>query len=115
LTQTLAVNQRNDLYIGLDGNLAQAFGLQAVLQAAQQAAKTRLGEMIYATDQGLPFFEAVWVGVPNLSQYSAYLRRTLLAVADVTDVSELTLSRSDNLLTYRAVIRTTYGTGAING
>lgn len=111
----LAVNAKNDLYLSATGDLATADGLTAVMQAAAQAAKTQLGEMIYATDQGLPNFAAVWNGSPNLSQFEAYLRRALLAVTDVTGIESLDVTIAAGVVSYRAVIRTIYGLGVVNG
>lgn len=115
MTRTFAADANNDIYLGPDGSLALVSDLQATLQAAQQAAQTQLGEMEYAVDQGLPNFEVVWNGAPNLAQFEAYLRRTLLAVAHVVAIQDLTISRDDNRLSYTATIETDYGTGAING
>lgn len=113
--QTLAVNNQNDLYIGDDGNIAVVFNLQGTLQACEHAAKTKLGEMIFSTDQGVPMFELVFVGVPNLQQYEAAVRATLLSVAGVDDIVSFLMDLVDNELTYTAVIKTIYGTGSING
>lgn len=113
--RVIAVDENNDLYIGADGSLAMATELDAVMQAAQQAAQTQLGEMQYAVDQGVPNFATVWNGAANLSQFEAYLRRTLLAVDHVTGVQDLTVSVANNALSYAATILTDYGPGALNG
>lgn len=115
MSRVIAVDSKNDLYIGPDGSLATATDLEAVMQACQQAAQTQLGEMIYAVDQGLPNFAAVWNGAPNLSQFEASLRATLLAVEGVTAVVSLAATRAGNKLTYQATIETIYGLGALNG
>jgi len=115
MTLVLAVDANNDLYVGANGSLATASQLQAVLQAAQQAAQTQLGEMIYAVDQGVPGFETVWNGAPNLAQFDAFLRRTLLAVPDVTGVESVEIARRNNVLSYVARIQTSFGPGVLNG
>lgn len=115
MTKTLAVDSNNDIYLGADGGLAIAVDLQATLQAAQQAAQTQLGEMEYAVDEGLPNFQVVWNGTPNISQFDAALRQALLGVAHVTGVQDLAIARADNKLSYTATIITDYGQGAING
>lgn len=113
--RVIAVDSKNDLYIGHDGSLAIATAKQAVLQAAQQAAQTQLGEMMYAVDQGVPNFAAVWNGAANVSQFEAYLRRTLLAVDHVTGIRDLTISVGGNKLSYVATLETDYGPGVLNG
>lgn len=115
MTVTIAVNSDDDIYIGSDGNLALARDLQATLQACRQAASTMLGEMIYNTDQGIPYFQAVWIGVPQLQQYESYLRIAFLNVAGVTDINSLTISQEGDTLMYTAEIITVYGQGVISG
>jgi hypothetical protein len=115
MTRVIAVDSNNDLYIGPDGSLALATGLAAVMQAAQQAAQTQLGEMMFAVDQGVPNFAVIWNGSPNVSQFDAYLRRALLAVDHVTGISELTITTGGNKLSYTATIETDYGPGVLNG
>lgn len=115
MSRVLSVDSSNDIYIGPDGSLATSTGVNAVMQACQQAAQTQLGEMIYAVDQGLPNFAAVWNGAPNISQFEAYLRATLLAVDGVVAVVSLATTRADNRLIYEATIQTIYGLGTING
>lgn len=113
--RVIAVDSNNDLYIGADGSLAMATALEAVLQAAQQAAQTQLGEMMFAVDQGVPNFAAVWNGAANVSQFDAYLRRAILSVEHVTGISDLSITVAGNKLSYTATIETDYGPGVLNG
>lgn len=115
MTQTLAVNDFNDIYIGRDGNLVIAYDLDAVLQACSQVAKSLLGEMVLAIDQGIPYFQTVWVGVPNLQQFESALRRAFLGVTGVVEVVSLVTSLTGDVLQYTAEIRTIYGSGVVNG
>lgn len=111
--QCFAVNDNNDIFLGKDGNLSIVFDLQGTLQACAHAAKTILGEMIFATNQGLPNFQVVWVGVPNLQQYEAAVRATILAIDGVSEVVSFLADMSDNTLTYTITIRTIYGVGVV--
>ena len=115
MTQTFGVNSNNDVYIGPDGNLVVRSGEQAVLTACANAAKAQLGEMQFATENGIPNFQTVWVGAPNLAIFEAYLRRALEGVDGVIEVTELTTAVSDGNLSYKATIRTVYGRAEING
>lgn len=115
MSLVLAVNANNDLFIGPDGSLALARNLEAVEQAAQQAAASQLGEMVLAVDRGVPNFAVTWNGAPRLGQFEAYLRRAIMAVDGVLEVQELRTSRAGNVLSYRATIRTIYGQGVLNG
>lgn len=113
MTRTFAVDQFNDLVIGQDDRLSIVDGLSAVLQNCEHAAKTILNEMVLAQGEGIPYFEAVWIGVPNLAVWEASFRARILAVADVLSIDALTLGRTGETLTYRATIATVYGTGEI--
>jgi len=115
MTLTVAVDDKNDLFIGADGSLALFSGLPAVTQNCEHAAKTQRGEMIYAVDEGLPNFETIWNGSPNRLQFEAFMREALEGVQDVIEVSELVSVVVGDELQYRADISTTYGTGTVNG
>lgn len=103
-----------DLTIGDDGNLVIVTDLNAVLADAARAARTLLGEMVLAIDEGIPYFEVVWNGSPNLNQYQASLRDRILNVPGVLEVVSLSLGQSASTLDYEAVIRTIYGTGTVS-
>lgn len=114
MTTTLAADASNDLFINGAGVLATRSGLLAVLQVCEHAAKTLRGEMLFAVDQGLPYFTTVWGGSPNRPQFEAALRRALLAVPDVLDIVELETQAANNVLSYRVTIKTIFGVGAFN-
>ncbi|ECF2272453.1 hypothetical protein CUR65_12130 [Salmonella enterica subsp. enterica serovar Legon] len=113
--RSLAVNSNNDIYIGDDGSLAVAREIYAVKHSSTQAAKAQLGEMMYATDRGLPTFDVIWNGSPNPAVYEAWLRRTLLECSGVHEVRALNVSVAGSDLKYSATIITDYGEIAING
>lgn len=114
MTQTFGVNSDNDIFINSSGNLDIQTGIKATLQACAQISKAQLGEMIYEAQSGIPNFQVVWVGVPNLAQFEAYLRTALLSVEGVSNILNLTTSISNNVLSYTAVIQTIYGQGSLN-
>lgn len=103
----------NDLYLDADGNISISFDLQAALQACAQAAQTLLGEMVFNVNQGIPYFQTVWVGVPNIQQFNAALRAAFLAVPNVVEVISLVTSQINDTLTYSAIIRTSFGSGTL--
>jgi ribosomal protein S11 len=115
MSLTLAVDNKNDLFVNTSGNLATAADIQACMQAAQQAAQTQLGEMQYFVDRGIPNFDVVWNGHPSVAQFNAALRRELMKVTDVVDVPELSTSLAGGKVVYSVTIRTTFGLVAIDG
>lgn len=115
MTQSFALNNRNDLFIGADGRLAIATGLEAVLFACQNAVQALLGEMPFDVDRGMPNFETIWNGSPNLAQFEAAARAMILSVDGVVAVQSFTVGIVGDVVQYAAVIETRFGTDTING
>lgn len=115
MTRIFAVDKNNDLYINEQGMLAINTGLQSVLQNCEHAAKAQLNEMVLNYDQGVPNFQTIWNGSPNIAQFRAGLRRAILAVEGVTNIDSLEITVSNNVLSYSAIIATIYGPGILNG
>ena len=124
MTATFGVNANNDLYLDNQGNIAIVRNIEATLEACAHACKAILGEMVLATDQGIPYFQVVWVGTPNIPAFTNAIRQAILQVEGVVEIVSLIVSRatapangrnSQNTLAYSAIIRTVYGTGSING
>jgi hypothetical protein len=115
MTQLLAVDENNDLFLSRTGNLAISRNIEAVLQACEHVAKAQLLEMVLAQERGIPNFETIWNGSPNVAQFEAYLRRNILTVDGVIDILSLEISVLNNILAYTITIQTVYGLGVING
>lgn len=113
MTQTFATNENNDIYLGRDGNIVIASGIDGVLNACETIARSQLGEMILSIESGLPNFQAVWVGSPNYAIFQAYLRNALVSVPGVLDVKDISILNKDNTLQYTATIQTQFGSGVI--
>lgn len=112
----------NDMYLTQQGDISMSTDLQAVLEECAQAARTLLGECIYDTTIGIPYQQVVWVGVPNISQFTAALRAAFLNVVGVTEVISIIAEQTNNLsisqqsasmLSFTAIIQTIYGTGTV--
>ena len=115
MTQSLAINARNDLFIGDDGSLALVTGVYAVELACKTIVRTMLGELQFEQDQVTPNFTEVWVGGPRLAQFEAYFRQMVGSRQDVTGIPSFEMSVADGVLAYTAVIETIYGELSING
>lgn len=115
MTQTLGTNANNDIYLGPTGNLVVDNGQKAVEDACQTAAQLQLGEAVLQTQLGMPNFQTIWVGVPNVAIWEAYLRRTFLSVNGVLAVTALVVTVADNVLAYTATIQSVYGEIFLNG
>lgn len=112
--RTFATTDTNDFAL-IGRSLALTTDLQAVLLVCAHAAKALLGEMVFAKDQGMPYFQTVWVGAPTTAPFEAAFRERIARVPGVTGIDELTTSQVGDSMTYQAVIVTIYGTGTLNG
>lgn len=114
MTRTFQVNENNDLFMA-SGTLTFASDIQAVLLICEHAAKTILGELVFATGQGLPYFETVWTGNPTTAPFEAAFRLRIPQIEGVDSIEELTTEQVNGVMRYEAVINTIYGQGRING
>lgn len=112
MVRTFNTNANRDIFIGEDGLLSVATGIEAVLKACETASLAQLGEMVLATGLGIPNAETIWVGVPNFALWESYLRATLQSVEGVDTVAAINISIADNTLNYTATIVTEFGSGS---
>ena len=115
MTTQIAVNANNDIHRDASGNLALVYDIDAIKEAAQQAAQSIQGQMQYDVDRGLPTFRTLWSGAPSLAQFKAALRRELLLVAGVTQVRDLVATLQEDMARYSVTIVTIYGPAVLNG
>ena len=112
--QIWAVNANNDIST-TNGRLNIATGQQAVLQNCEHAVKAITREMIYSYDRGVNTFDSIWSGSPNVLSFESSVRAALIRVENVVSVDEFNAELIGNSIQYDATIRTTFGTGVING
>lgn len=113
--RSLGVNADNDLHLDPSGNLAVSVDLGAVAAACEHVMQAVLGEMVFATGRGLPFWETVWGQSPNRTAFENAARKALRGVPGVTSVPSLGAQVRDGVLTWQAVIETSFGQSAIGG
>ena len=109
MTLTLTTNENNDIFIGDDGNLSTSRGIEAVKFIAKGVAETQRGEIVLDVEKGLPNFESLWNGVPNIPQYEAALRLALSEVQGVESIESLVVANVEGVFKYTAVLKTTAG------
>jgi len=113
--KVFAENENNDIYIGSNNQIAIDIDLEAVLQACQAAIEIRQGEALYSQENGIPYENVVWNGTPNLQQFEFFIRKQILKVVDVINITDFSVTSNDNILKYQITIETSFGTGEING
>lgn len=104
----------NDLTLNSRNDISMVSGLNACLQSCESAVSTILGEKIYNQNEGIPAFEIIWNGTPNLVQARLAIISTIEKVDNVLEVSNFDFIATDNEFKYTATIKTTFGLGNIN-
>lgn len=115
MTQTLGINNDNDIYLNDSGNIALLSGIEAVADACRTISRAQLGEMVLTASQGIPNFQTVWIGVPNLRLWQSYLKNAIINVDGVQEIKNLEYETKENVLSYIITIKTTFGITQING
>lgn len=112
--RTFATTDTNDFAL-VGRSMVLSSNLAAVLSVCEHAAQAILGEMVFAKDQGMPYFETVWVGAPTTAPFEAAFRARIMRVTGVINIDELTTEQVGDTMRYRATIATIYGPGVVNG
>ena len=77
--KTFATTGTNDFLV-TSRSLVFAADIDAVLLVCRHAAQAILGEMVFAQDQGMPYFETVWIGAPTTAPFEAAFRARIAQV-----------------------------------
>jgi hypothetical protein len=112
--KTFTTNASNDLAVS-GRSLTLSSDLQVVLLVARHCAQAILGEMVLAQEQGMPYFQTIWVGAPTTAPFEAAFRERIQQIEGVTGIEELTTEQVGDRMQYQATITTIYGAGSING
>lgn len=71
--------------------------------------------MQYAIDRGIPYYQTLWTGSPNVLAFEAAARDAISSLKGVTGIDSFAARLQDNVLTYSVTINTIYGATVING
>lgn len=110
-----AENDKRDIFLGPNKQIAINEGLHGLIQAAKSAVEIQAGEAIYAVKRGVPTEMTVWDGNANLQQFEFFARRQILTVSGVNEITEFDADIEGDVLSYRATIKTIYGEGSVSG
>jgi hypothetical protein len=113
--RTFATTSPTNDFLVSGRTLVLASDIDAVLLVCRHCAQAILEEMVFAKDQGMPYFETVWIGAPTTAPFEAAFRDRIMRVDGVTGIEELTAAQVGDKMQYSAVIATAYGTGVLNG
>lgn len=112
--RSIAVNGKNDIYLGADGNLAMAVDLDAVSQGCEHAMKTQYQECVLNLSVGVKTLDTIWNDYKP-QQFEASARKNLALVPNVTGVRTFNVEQVGDEANYTAEIASTYGPIAIAG
>lgn len=114
--RTLLTNSDNDLYYDDSGNLASASAsVEAVLQVCRNYALAIRGEMLAKRQKGMPYFQVVFSGKPDIDLFEAFFKKRIAEVEGAIGVKRFAGWIEDGMLKYEATINTIYGDGVIRG
>ncbi|ATW57893.1 putative structural protein [Pseudomonas phage tabernarius] len=112
-TSTLQIDSNNDLYLPDGRNLVLLTGTEAVVQDVRCATLMRKGEDVYDVLSGVDYLGYIFTPQPSYDNARRSLISNIESSPDVLTVESLTMTVTENTLTYEAKIRTTYGQIAI--
>lgn len=112
---TFQSTSTNDFAVDAGKSLSLLGGVNGIAQTARQHMQARRAEMFLNANKGVPFASLAWAGAPNVAQFEAAGRATLLQVEGVTAVLSFTARLDGNTLSYVAFIGTIFGEAELLG
>lgn len=110
---TIITDSNNDIHLNNAYSVSFGTGIDAVKASCEYAVKTMMGELIYQGDNGIPAFNIIWSGNPNIPQAENAIREALLKVENVVGVPSVEAFVNGDVFNYTAVIETIFGTTTI--
>jgi hypothetical protein len=112
---TYATNEDNDIFVDGSNSIVLKSDENAVAQSSVQAVRAKRNEMPFASEDGIPYFETIFIGNPDIAQIDFYYIQEIQKVPNVVRVLSLTSEIKDNVYEYRAEIETVFGNTFIEG
>lgn len=112
---TIARDENCDLYLDDNGAIATIEGADACAQIISAKMRTSLGEMQLNMQNGVPYFQTVFVDKSFIPIWQDQVIKMLEAIDFVTEVSSFDCNTDGDMLKYTAEIKTDNGTVTING
>jgi len=83
--------------------------IQAVADVAKNVVQTLQSELILNQDGGLPYLNVIWSGTPEIEKIKSIIASAIEEVDNVLQVESLDAFVKNNILSYNATIKTTFG------
>ena len=111
---TIATTDTGD-FAFQNGDIYLIAGLDEVIQTCEQSIKQSRGELPFAQQKGVSYFDNLFTGNRNLQLFRAQLREELLTVNDVFAVTSVEIKQVNDKIDYQVTIKTTFGEGRVSG
>lgn len=111
---TLGTNDTNSIYADQTGSLVVLSGAVALAQTLGQISRTRRGEMVFATDKGIPYWDTVFQ-TKDILMFEAAMRAEFMKHPEVNRINSFVVTISGEELAYVSEIDTIYGVVKVNG
>lgn len=108
-TSTIMINSNNDLYLPDGRNLVLLTGTEAIAQDVRCATLMRKGEDVYDVLSGVDYLGYIFTPQPSYDDARRSIALNIESSPDVLSVDSLTMTITENTLTYEAEVRTIHG------
>lgn len=98
--RTVATNDKNDIFLDANNNLAIAGDDLSMMQTIRHAVLTLAGEMQLDVKAGVPYFETVFTDNPDLDTFRQEVQRAAMQVEGVEKISDFEMQVQDKVLRY---------------
>lgn len=115
MIKTITTDSNNDLLVTNNKSISMSSDLDAISLICEHTVKTMLGELILQGDIGIPNFQLIWNGSPNIPQAENAIREAIMGIDGVISVPSLSAFVENNTLVYNATIQTIYGEASLVG
>ncbi|MDR0675640.1 MAG: hypothetical protein LBF97_01180 [Elusimicrobiota bacterium] len=112
---SILTDANNDIYLNSKKSIAIGEDKQALSQIIKNSILTLLGEIELDTTKGIPYFDSLFLGIPDLDLFESYLRNTIKNIDGVIAITNYIYEIKDNIFRYKIYIQTIYGDIEING
>lgn len=112
---TLATkNDTYSIFVDKSGNIATLTGAEALAQTLGQISRTRKGELMYATNRGIPYWDTIFQ-TQDYQMFEAAMRSEFMRHPEVTGILSFNVSQDGDDIIYEAQVNSIYGVVKVNG
>ena len=114
MTTNFAIDSDNGFLLS-QNQIVLLEGVEAIAVNCTTEVQTLTGEDPYFQLKGMPNFQTIWEGSPNVPDFETSLRDALLNINGVFNATNFIYDLNDNILTYSIEIQTFIGFTTIEG